>query len=103
MTYSNSHLRGTTVMSLTRYTTGQVQTTIVESATSSPLAILKLKTEKTKNVISVLVKNKQIMIIMEMQKLQDNYTKINIWRNHWRIQKATNKLNIDELCTQIKP
>ena len=40
---------------------------------------------------------------MEMQKLQDNYTKINIWRNHWRIQKATNKLNIDELCTQIKP
>ena len=64
---------------------------------------LETEDRENKNVISVLVKNKQIMIIMEMQKLQDNYTKINIWRNHWRIQKATNKLNIDELCTQIKP
>ena len=57
MTYSNSNSnsrsRGTTVMSLTRYTIGQVQTAIVESATSSPLAVLKLKTEKT-NVISIL-------------------------------------------------
>ena len=75
MTYSNSNSnsrsRGTTVMSLTRYTIGQVQTAIVESATSSPLAVLKLKTEKT-NVISVLAKNKQIIIIMEMKKLQSN-------------------------------
>ena len=71
MTYSNSHSnsrsRGTTVMSLTRYTIGQVQTAIVESATSSPLAVLKLKTEKT-NVISILAKNKQIIII-EMKKV----------------------------------
>ena len=57
MTYSNSNSnsrsRGTTVMSLTRYTIGQVQTAIVESATSSPLAILKLKTEKTKCNLSL--------------------------------------------------
>ena len=57
MTYSNSNSNsrswGTTVMSLTRYTIGQVQTAIVESATSSPLAILKLKTEKQKCNLSL--------------------------------------------------
>ena len=71
MTYSNSNSnsrsRGTTVMSLTRYTIGQVQTAIVESATSSPLAVLKLKTEKTNcnlNLSQEQINNK----IMEIQK-----------------------------------